>query len=200
MYTYALSSFALFAGISVASPASPSATVTSSPSASSTAIPADAKFGLMALRSASPIHFAQFDAAVRGILLDLPDQNATCASGTADSATFYLKDGGLYLYTTNITQQLYVDASGMGQGVFQYATGNETLPTNAQTVTFALDEYGDLTMNGAGFFACPNSIEGAYSVWVDAGVANPGGHTDCLGFSARAVEITDPVSCDYTIE
>jgi hypothetical protein len=121
MYANALSTLALFAGISMAAPYSsnPTATAsysaTSSAAASSTAIPSDAKFGLMALRSASPVHFAQFDAALSSVFLNLPAQNATCDSGEADSATFYLQDGGLYLYAASATpQQLYADRSGMG--------------------------------------------------------------------------------------
>ncbi|KAK6074955.1 Cell wall protein phiA [Seiridium cupressi] len=209
MYTNALSLLALFAGVSVASPmpsgtttdaaSSTAASATSSASASSTAIPADAKFGLMALRSASPVHFAQFDAALGSVFLNLPAQNASCDAGAADSATFYLSDGGLYLYAASATpQQLYADRSGMGQGKFGYTTGAESGPRNGERTTFALDQYGDLTLNGAGFLACPNSIDGAWSVWVDAGVAEPAGNSDCLGISVRAVEIAEPNGCVYT--
>lgn len=74
-----------------------------------------ATFSLMALRSASEVHFAGFEAAKGSLLLKLPSQNASCDAGPADHATFFLKDGGLYLYAASATpQQLYADRSGMG--------------------------------------------------------------------------------------
>ncbi len=77
-------------------------------------IPAGAKFQLQALRSASEIHFAPFSAAKSSLFLNLPDQGASCDK-EADSATFYIQDGGLYLYAASATpQQIYVDRSGMG--------------------------------------------------------------------------------------
>ncbi|KAH6651969.1 hypothetical protein BKA67DRAFT_343142 [Truncatella angustata] len=217
MFTNVLS-LAVFAGAAMAVPCQPSgttspsysaaaasSTVSASASASATAIAAGDKFGLMALRSASPVHFAQFDAALSSVFLNLPSQNATCDDGTqpttADYATFTLsEDGELYLYAASATpQQLYADRSGMGQGKFGYTTGAQPAPRNGERTTFAIDQYGDLTLNGSGFIACPNSIDGAWSVWADAGVANPAGNSDCLGISVRAVEIAGtPNSCVYT--
>ncbi|KAI0098017.1 hypothetical protein GGR51DRAFT_539020 [Nemania sp. FL0031] len=197
-------SLALFAGAALASPCKPSTTTSASTPTSTAVVPGD-KFGLLALRSASPIHFAEFSAALSSIFLNLPAQNATCDNGstptTADSATFTLsEDGALYLYAASATpQQLYVDRSGMGQGKLGYTTGAQPAPRNGERTAFAIDEYGDLSFNGAGFIACPNSIDGAWSVWVDAGVANPAGNSGCLGLSARTVKIADtPNSCLYT--
>lgn len=147
-------------------------------------------FGLVALRSGSPVHFASFSAANDGILLNLPSQNASCSINATNDATFRLSDGALYLFTpTRITQQLYTDRSGMGQGVLQYATApNGYQPgRNSETTGWEIDEAGDLTFDGAGLIACPGSIDGAWSVWVSAGVINPGGNSGCLGISARAV-------------
>ncbi|KAI0403979.1 hypothetical protein F4802DRAFT_569259 [Xylaria palmicola] len=216
MFANALS-LALFAGAAMASPCKPSTTAPSystgpSPTSStpagpsSTAIVPGDKFGLMALRSASPIHFAQFGAAHNSIFLNLPAQNATCHEGdqptTADYATFTLgEDGSLYLYAEEGVprQQLFVDRSGMGQGKLGYTTGDQSGPRNGERTAFAVDEYGDVSFNGAGFIACPNSIDGAWSVWVSAGVTNPGGNSDCLGLAARAVKIAGtPKSCEYT--
>ncbi|KAK6956049.1 hypothetical protein Daesc_001319 [Daldinia eschscholtzii] len=159
----------------------------------------DAKFSLMALRSASEVHFAGFDAAKSSLFLNLPNQNASCDAGPADSATFYLQDGGLYLYAASATpQQLYVDRSGMGQGKLGYTTGAQPTPKNAERTSFTLDESNDLTFNGAGFIACPNSIDGAWSVWVSAGIDKPAGNEGCLGISVRAVEVSEPNGCLYT--
>ncbi|KAI0844274.1 cell wall protein PhiA [Daldinia vernicosa] len=159
----------------------------------------DAKFSLMALRSASEVHFASFEAAKGSLFLKLPSQNASCDAGPADYATFYLQDGGLYLYAASATpQQLYADRSGMGQGKLGYTTGAEPAPRNGERTSFALDESNDLTLNGAGFLACPNSIDGAWSVWVSTGVDQPAGNQGCLGISVRAVEVTNPNGCLYT--
>ncbi|KAL7621756.1 hypothetical protein AAE478_009083 [Parahypoxylon ruwenzoriense] len=159
----------------------------------------EAKFSLMALRSASPVHFASFEAAKSSLFLNLPGQNATCDNGPAEYATFYLQDGGLYLYAASATpQQLYADRSGMGQGKLGYTTGAQPPPRNGERTGFALDENNDLTLGGAGFLACPNSIEGSWSVWVSAGVSQPGGNEGCLGISVRAVEALEPNSCIYT--
>ncbi|KAI1800233.1 cell wall protein PhiA [Daldinia bambusicola] len=159
----------------------------------------DATFSLMALRSASDVHFTSFEAAKNSIFLKLPSQNASCDAGPADYATFYLQDGGLYLYAASETpQQLYVDRSGMGQGKLGYTTGAQPTPRNGERTSFTLDENNDLTFNGAGFIACPNSIDGAWSVWVSAGVNQPGGNEGCLGISVRAVEVSKPNGCLYT--
>ncbi|KAI1270865.1 hypothetical protein F5Y07DRAFT_384914 [Xylaria sp. FL0933] len=202
-------SLVVLAGAAMASPCKPSTTTpsysttpTTSPSPTSTAVGPNEPFGLMALRSASPIHFARFGAALSSIFLNLPSQNATCADpAAADYATFTLsEDGGLYLFSTSgPRQQLFVDRSGMGQGKLGYTTGDQPGPHYGERTTFAVDETNHLSFNGAGFIACPNSIDGAWSVWVDSGFPNPGGNSDCLGLSALAVKITDsPNSCSYT--
>ncbi|KAF6790027.1 cell wall protein [Colletotrichum sojae] len=167
------------------------------------ALPADAKFQLMALRSASPVHFSKFQAALSSVFLQLPSQNATCddreAVAASEAATFYLQDGGLYLYAASATpQQLYADRSGMGQGKLGYTTGAQPAPRNAERTGWVVDSFGDLTLDGAGFLACPDSIEGSWSVWVSAGVAQPAGNADCLGVSVRAVQVSEPNSCSYT--
>ncbi|KAM0323745.1 hypothetical protein ACHAQA_008682 [Verticillium albo-atrum] len=171
--------------------------------ASTGAIPAGAKFNLLALRSASPVHFAEVSAAKSSLFLKLPSQNATCDDScgkSSGSATFYLNDdGGLYLYRASATpQQVFVDRSGMGQGVVGYTTGAQPPPRNGERTGWVLDEAGDLTLDGSSFIACPNSIDGAWSLWVSAGVDQPGGNEGCLGISARAVEVKNPDSCLYT--
>ncbi|KAM5346154.1 hypothetical protein ACJ41O_009159 [Fusarium nematophilum] len=156
-------------------------------------------FEILALRSASEIHFATANAAKSSIFLKLPDQGATCDSESDGSATFYLKDGELHLYSTdNPPQQLYADRSGMGQGKLGYVTGAQPPPRNAELTGWELDESGNLSLDGAGLIACPGSIDDAWSVWVSAGISNPAGNENCLGFSARAVEVKEPNSCKYT--
>jgi hypothetical protein len=76
----------------------------------------DVKFGVMALRSASPIHFATLSAAQTKLALHLPEQNAQCDGEEELGAVLYVKDGELYLYgRPDAPQQIYVDRSGMGR-------------------------------------------------------------------------------------
>lgn len=178
-------------------------------------------FGLLALRSASDIHYARVSAKVNSIFLRLDDQGATCEKESDNTATFYLKDGQLFLYTGDgPKQQIFADRSGMGtwplqrnisangekkanklpgQGKMGYITGEDAgKPRNAELDGWALDETGNLNLRGSEFLACPGSIEGAWSVWVEAGTSTPGYNEGCIGFSARAVPIDDPNSCTYT--
>ncbi|KAH6880784.1 hypothetical protein B0T10DRAFT_495237 [Thelonectria olida] len=171
----------------------PSATQSATPVATPSA------FSILTLRSGSDIHFNNFNAALSSIFLQLPKSNATCDAESDGAATFYLKDGELHLYSTeNPPQKLYADRSGMGQGKLGYVTGAQPAPRNGELTGWGLDESGNLNLNGAGFLACPNSIEDSWSVWVNAGVSEPAGNSGCLGFSARAVEVTEPNSCLYT--
>lgn len=81
-----------------------------------------------------------------------------------------------------------------------YITGDESPPRNAELDAWEVDEYGDLTFNGSSLIACPNSIEGSWSVWVSVGASQPARNEGCLGFSARAVDVANPVSCVYSEE
>lgn len=178
----------------------PSAT-SSAPVSTSTTAPSNGKFGIMALRSASPIHFAQTSAEDGYLKLLSTETGAVCTGDNGGSAVFYVKDGSLFLYTAEgaPVQQFWVDRSGMGQGIIGYSTGGPgSNPRNSETVGFAVDATGNLNFDGAGFIACPNALNGGWSVWVGAGVANPGGNSDCLGFSARTVEKTNPFPCEYS--
>ncbi|EFQ29671.1 cell wall protein PhiA [Colletotrichum graminicola] len=162
-------------------------------------------FKLQVLAITTPIHLQHFQADLSSIFVGLPQQNATCNNTpdqpTEQEATFALgpEDNGLYLYGASATpQELYADRSGMGQGKLGYTTGAQPAPINAERTGWVVDEAGNLSLDGAGFIACPNSIDGSWSVWVNAGVANPAGNTDCVGISARAVAIPTPVGCSYS--
>lgn len=74
-----------------------------------------AYFGLVAIHSGSGVHLSSFNAAQSSIFAGLSSQNASCDVDGTNTATFYIKDGGLYLYAASATpQQTYVDRSGMG--------------------------------------------------------------------------------------
>lgn len=75
----------------------------------------DQTFGLIAIHSGSDVQYAGFNAALSSLFARLPAQNASCNRPDDGYATFYLNEGGLFLYDTSATpQQFYVDRSGMG--------------------------------------------------------------------------------------
>lgn len=160
----------------------------------------NARFGLMAIRSGSNVHYQSFGAVSSNIFAGLSSQNTTCDAGeTRDYATFFLsEEGELYLHTDNPPRRVWVDRSGMGQGNIGYTTGAQSPPANAETTAWEIDEVGDVTFNGASLIACPDSIDGSWSIWVSAGVSNPAGNQNCEGIVTRAVEIEDPIKCSYT--
>jgi hypothetical protein len=86
----------------------------------------------------------------------------------------------------------------IGQGKFGYITGDQSPPKNAELTGFAIDENDFLTLGGAGFIACPGSIEDSWSVWAYAGVENPAGNEGCLGLTAMKVPLEKPAGCEYT--
>lgn len=159
-------------------------------------------FNLVSIRSGSNLQYASFSAVQGGLALNAKEQGATCANGAEqDYATFVLNQGELSLYTpANVTQKLYTDRSGMGQGVLQYSTqpGGYLPGRNSETKGWVVDQYGDLTFDGASLIACPSSVAGAYSVWVSAGTATPGYNQNCTGIAARTSVATEPNACTYT--
>ncbi|KAF4119362.1 cell wall protein, partial [Geosmithia morbida] len=158
-------------------------------------------FGILALRSASPIHYGSVSASIGNLFINRA-QDAECASNIS-SAEFYIKDGGLFLYGdgfSNETQQVYVDRSGMGQGNVGYVTSNTPAPRSGELTGWSFNSTGGnryLQFDGASLLACP-SIDNSYALWVDVGVAAPGGSTECLGFKALAADIAKPVPCKYS--
>lgn len=165
------------------------------------AIADNTPFGLIAIRSGSDIQYSPVNAAKGSLFLQLPAQNATCEATSDNTATFVLNNGTLSLYTpSTINQTLYTDRSGMGQGVLKYSTapGGYGPGRNSETQGWVVDDAGDLTFAGSSLLACPNSIDGAYSLWVSAGSTSPAGNSNCTGIAARTSVITTPNACTYT--
>ncbi|KAK8096472.1 hypothetical protein PG999_012416 [Apiospora kogelbergensis] len=139
-------------------------------------------FGVLSIHSGSPVQYAGWSASSRGIFNLGPAQNASCDKGAKEEfATFHLNDKSeLFLYSTgNPVQQVYVDRSGMGQGIVGYTTGD-----------------GHLKFDGADFQSCPGYVDGAYKIWL-AGTSNPGGNSDCVAVAARVQTLSEPVGCLY---
>lgn len=75
-------------------------------------------FNVVSIHSGSGVQYAGFNAAKSSILAGLKSQGASCARPKEQDATFYIKDGALYLYAASATpQEIYVDRSGMGKFV-----------------------------------------------------------------------------------
>ncbi|KAF9888841.1 hypothetical protein FE257_008210 [Aspergillus nanangensis] len=156
-------------------------------------------FGVVSIHSGSAVQYAPFNAALSSIFAGLSSQNASCARPDEQTATFYIKDGSLYLYDKSATpQQLYVDRSGMGQGKIGYTTGAQPPPRNAEREGWAIDANNHLQFGGSDLIACPNSIDRAWSIWANAGVENPGFNEGCVGIAARVEKTNDPNGCVYT--
>ncbi|KAL6701573.1 hypothetical protein J3F84DRAFT_355207 [Trichoderma pleuroticola] len=161
--------------------------------------PALRTFDVMALRSASPIHFAQMSAARSGLFLNLPLQNATCKGESSGHATFYIANEELVLYSCEgEKQKVFVDRSGMGQGIVGYLFGSQSLPRYGESKGWRVDKDKNLFFKDAGLIACPNSIDGSWRIWLGLGFLEPGGNKGCLGLTARTLDNNKPVSCRYT--
>lgn len=156
------------------------------------------KFSLTAIHSGSAVHLSSFQAQNGRIFAGLDAQGATCDSAS-ETATFYIgEDGALNLYSTDAPfQKAFVDASGMGQGVFGYTTGAQPAPTNGQQYNFTVDSSDHLNfLTSENFIACP--YNDAFTIWANAGVDNPAGNQNCTSISALATKIDAPISCTYT--
>merc|ERR1712187_81568 len=156
-------------------------------------------FGIVSIHSGSAVQYASFNAAKSSLFAGLPSQNASCARPDEQTATFYIKDGALYLYDQSATpQEFYVDRSGMGQGKIGYTTGAQPAPKNSARTGWDINAQHHLQFGGSDLIACPNSIDGAWSIWASADVANPAGNKDCTGIAARVEETNNPNGCKYT--
>jgi hypothetical protein len=73
-------------------------------------------FQLVATNTDSTATGMAVQASISNLWLGLSSQNATCLEPLEEeAATFYLRDGGLYLYSTKAAPQIiYADRSGMG--------------------------------------------------------------------------------------
>ncbi|KAJ5805161.1 hypothetical protein N7474_011048 [Penicillium riverlandense] len=155
-------------------------------------------FGIVAIHSGSDVQYSSFNAAKGTIFAGLKKQGARCARPKEQDATFYIKNGALYLYDTSATpQEIFVDRSGMGQGVIGYDTLAQGTPKYGERKGWAIKD-GHLQFAGNHLIACPHSIDGAWSIWVSVGDANPGDNKNCVGIAARIEKISNPNACHYT--
>ncbi|RSL93364.1 hypothetical protein CDV31_014746 [Fusarium ambrosium] len=182
----------------------PSSLLPSSPPASSQQPPQQPTntFELLALRNGSPIHFSGVQASESRLTLKKAKQGASCTAGPADNhAIFELLGENLYLYDKPRRQQMWVDRSGMGQGILGYSTGAQSLGKNFEQTGWKVDKNGNLNFKGSGLIACPSSQKnGPWSIWVSAGVNQPGGNKGCVPFTARVIKNSKPTGCEYSVQ
>lgn len=118
-----------------------------------------------------------------------------------DFATFvYQSDGTVFLYKHgNPPQQVWVDASGMGQGITGYSTGTQNpKPKNASYGKFHVDGDGKLTFNDTGAKACPTGEQGKWSVWFTQDPM-PANQEGCVSVNLKAYHAPARVACNYTV-
>jgi hypothetical protein len=174
-------------------------TASALPQTIGTPIPDGTRFGIIAIRSGSPIHNEPLQAAHKALLVGANAQNASCDSAT-NFATFYIIDEELFLHSTDAPyQSVFVDRSGMGQGVVGYQTGAEPIGARSETKGWTLAANNELKFDGAGIQACPGSIDGAWSIWLQ-GVSAPAGIENCLSIAGTALGTDSPISCIYSQE
>lgn len=78
-----------------------------------------------------------------------------------------------------------------------YTTGAQPTPRNGERKGWAVKD-NHLQFDGSSPIACPNSIDGAWSIWASAGVNNPAGNENCVGINARVIPTSNPNGCRYT--
>ena len=137
-----------------------------------------------------------------GLRVDGPPQGNQCGPVNPDYAVFsIIENGDMYLYTPNPPQQLFVDRSGMGQGVIGYTQGVQPIGRNQERGPFSVTDEGDLVFgkdnSTVGFQACPNALGGGYSIWLQ-GVDNPGGNSDCKDVAVKVEVVQNALKCVYT--
>ncbi|EEP77569.1 hypothetical protein UREG_02418 [Uncinocarpus reesii 1704] len=157
------------------------------------------EFGVVAIHAGSGVHNQAFNAALRSLFAGLPDQNAQCKRSNEKFATFYLKDGALFLYTPKSAekQQIFVDRSGMGMGKIGYLTGDEGKPRYAELTGWSINGDNHLQFAGSDLVACPNSLNGSWSIWA-SGFKTPGHNQNCIDIASRVEYTKDPNPCVYS--
>lgn len=156
------------------------------------------EFGLIAIASGSKLQNTGIIAKHSELLVG-GKQDAQCDAPNKRFATLYLKDGAAFLYTKgHPPQQLYVDRSGMGQGITGYTTGAQPMPKNGERKLFSINKQGYLVFDGMSPKACPTGGPfGAYSIWF-SNLDQPGHNKGCISISLRAIKSAYKVGCHYS--
>lgn len=198
------------------------------------ALPSYARFNLTAT-SPTDVQNLQVLASRNNFFLGTKGQDAVCDASEpwntpvpiADderSATFYLNDGELRLYTAQHTgYTVFVDRSGMGmytnfhfydgvslqiadtymrlgQGALGYITRNNALPPRFETRGWTLKDNNEVVFNGKGLLACPGVYVGGWPAWnlrLQGSESNPI-WSDCVRVVVVAKEVEHAIACEYS--
>ncbi|KAM3414028.1 hypothetical protein BST61_g10690 [Cercospora zeina] len=137
--------------------------------------------------------------AVNGRLMIGGIQNAQCAAvRVIDTATFVTySDKRLYMYTDSTpVQNVWVDASGMGQGITGYSTPDKA-PANGSLDPFVISPEGDLTfLDSSVAKACPGLEAGQWQIWFTSN-DKPAGQDGCIDVTLKTIRTPSAVPCQY---
>ncbi|EME87896.1 uncharacterized protein MYCFIDRAFT_27473 [Pseudocercospora fijiensis CIRAD86] len=167
-------------------------------------------FGGIALRSASPIHFANVNAAelqfflnkntstycpsgVEGLDCSAFNSNQTIFTQAVNSTTLSLDvtvPGGQQVYVTDCDEK-----SGQLAGELKFTQAHPAFtPGPALYEGFTISAAGDLQFENKDWFACPiNEPNSGYGIWSVARLEGSNAGEGCLGFSFRVVELDEKV-------
>lgn len=161
-------------------------------------------FGVIAARSASPIHLQPIEAA--GLRLQIGGTSAHYCPQAMETeglcpntqiTNFEGGNGDLFMGAiTPGGQQVYIDPQC---GAMSYTIAHSAaMPNGSITDGWTLDQgeqFGFLAWKN-GLLACNTTVGGPWAVYgVIPGVTPPG---DCLGFDALTSNMTDPAAWEYT--
>ncbi|CAK1366952.1 hypothetical protein CB0940_10304 [Cercospora beticola] len=137
--------------------------------------------------------------AVNGRLMIGGEQTATCEGGQSqDFATFALySDKRLYMYTnSNPVQNVWVDASGMGQGITGYSSPDR-LGNRFSIEPFYISQEGALTFDNTPAKACPALEKDQYTIWF-SNAEKPAYQEGCIEVQLKTYYAPARIACNYT--
>ena len=168
------------------------------------------RFGGMALRSASPIHFGQINANSGAFYIgkntttycpeDSPATCETCKTVNTNQTIFsYLNGQGRLALDTIVPggQQVYVtqgdDATGQLAGQLKFTPAHSVATSGPALYDgFSIVYDGRFQFEGQDWLACPiDNFNSGYGIWSQARVAGSNAGEECLGFIWRVVQVGD---------
>ncbi|KAM0714239.1 hypothetical protein Q7P37_010026 [Cladosporium fusiforme] len=159
-------------------------------------------FGLISVRSASPIHYQSVSASGQSLWLNkptasyCPENVDECPAG--NTTTFAGGDGSLSMgVVVPGGQQVYIEAD---TGRVKYTQAHSAaVPEDAVRTGWNLSEgesFGNLANENGGFLACPCDDDDSWKVFVALDGLKFG--DDCLGFDALSGNATSAGAWQYS--
>ncbi|KAK4626748.1 hypothetical protein CLAFUW4_05116 [Fulvia fulva] len=169
------------------------------------------RFGGLALRSASPIHFGSINANSGALYIgkntttycpedSVAGSTGACTSANTNQTIFsYLNGQGTLSLSTMVPggQQVYVtvgdEATGQLAGQLKFTPAHSAMTSGpALTEGFAIAYDAKFQFEGQDWFACPvDEFNSGYGIWSVARVGGSNAGEGCLGFTWRVVQVGD---------